>query len=62
MTAHTPLTGFEELQGLSAEDQVTLCIIERYMDFKQGEVWSEITEELTQEGVRPVTPDQVRRK
>ncbi|XP_071812719.1 cilia- and flagella-associated protein 69-like [Apostichopus japonicus] len=50
--------GFEELQGLSAEDQVTLCIIERYMDFKQGEVWSEITEELTQEGVRPVTPDQ----
>lgn len=50
--------GFEDLQGLSAEDQVTLCIIERYMDFKQGEVWNEITDELKQEGVRPVTPDE----
>ncbi|XP_072017652.1 cilia- and flagella-associated protein 69-like isoform X2 [Amphiura filiformis] len=50
--------GFEDLPGLSAEDHVSLCIIERYLDFKQGEVWKEIHTELEQESVRPVTPDQ----
>ncbi|XP_071803414.1 cilia- and flagella-associated protein 69-like [Asterias amurensis] len=50
--------GFEDHPTLSTPDQVTLCIIEKYLDFKQGEVWKEITSELEQEGVRPVTPDQ----
>ena len=54
------LVGFEDHPTLSTPDQVTLCIIEKYLDFKQGEVWKEITSELEQEGVRPVTPDQVR--
>ncbi|ELU15468.1 hypothetical protein CAPTEDRAFT_176397 [Capitella teleta] len=50
-------TGFIELPGLTTEDHVTLTIIEHYMDFKLGEVWSEIQQELVQEEVRPVTPD-----
>ena len=36
---------------------MTLTVIERYLDFKLGEVWSEVVEELDKEGVRPVTPD-----
>ncbi|XP_064647870.1 cilia- and flagella-associated protein 69-like isoform X2 [Lineus longissimus] len=50
--------GFVELPGLTTQDHVTLSIVERYLDFKLGEVWTEIFEELEQEGVRPVTPDQ----
>ncbi|XP_077978018.1 cilia- and flagella-associated protein 69-like [Glandiceps talaboti] len=50
--------GFNDLQGLTTEDQVTVTIIERYMDFKLGEVWKEVTSELEQEDVRPITPDQ----
>ncbi|XP_071416723.1 cilia- and flagella-associated protein 69 isoform X2 [Pithys albifrons albifrons] len=49
--------GFENLPGLSAEDFVTLAVIRRYMDFKVGEVWSEICAELEEE-FRPVTPDE----
>ncbi|NXG04835.1 CFA69 protein, partial [Sakesphorus luctuosus] len=49
--------GFEDLPGLSAEDFVTLAIIRRYIDFKVGEVWSEICAELEEE-FRPVTPDE----
>ncbi|XP_032807696.1 cilia- and flagella-associated protein 69 isoform X1 [Petromyzon marinus] len=49
--------GFQGLPGLSPEDQVTLAIVERYMDFKVGEVWQEMEAELREEGVRPTTPD-----
>ncbi|NWZ37907.1 CFA69 protein, partial [Brachypodius atriceps] len=49
--------GFENLPGLSAKDFVTLAIIQHYIDFKTGEVWSEICEELKEE-FRPVTPDE----
>uniref|UniRef100_A0A6Q2ZET9 Cilia- and flagella-associated protein 69 ARM repeats domain-containing protein n=1 Tax=Esox lucius TaxID=8010 RepID=A0A6Q2ZET9_ESOLU len=49
--------GFESLSGLSTEDYITLSIVTRYLDFKVGEVWDEITRELSQEEVRPVTPD-----
>ncbi|NXR53480.1 CFA69 protein, partial [Hippolais icterina] len=49
--------GFENLPGLSAKDFVTLAIIQRYIDFKVGEVWSEICAELKEE-FRPVTPDE----
>ncbi|NXB75547.1 CFA69 protein, partial [Donacobius atricapilla] len=49
--------GFEKLPGLSAKDFVTLAIIQRYIDFKIGEVWSEICAELKEE-FRPVTSDQ----
>ncbi|NWI40785.1 CFA69 protein, partial [Picathartes gymnocephalus] len=49
--------GFENLPGLSAKDLVTLAIIQRYIDFKIGEVWSEIRAELKEE-FRPVTSDE----
>nr|XP_031535543.1 cilia- and flagella-associated protein 69 isoform X2 [Vicugna pacos] len=48
---------FENLPGLSAEDFVTLCIIHRYLDFKTGEIWNEIYEEIKLEKLRPVTMD-----
>ncbi|XP_042331530.1 cilia- and flagella-associated protein 69 isoform X2 [Sceloporus undulatus] len=50
--------GFENLPGLSAKDFVTLAIIRRYLDFKVGEVWSEMCAELEKENFRLVTPDQ----
>ncbi|XP_062844662.1 cilia- and flagella-associated protein 69-like [Trichomycterus rosablanca] len=49
--------GFENLPGLTTEDQITLCVVNRYLDFKIGEVWNEITAELELEGVRPVSLD-----
>ncbi|NXC09871.1 CFA69 protein, partial [Orthonyx spaldingii] len=49
--------GFENLPGLSAKDYVTLAIIQRYIDFKVAEVWSEIRAELKEE-FRPITPDE----
>ncbi|NXW06706.1 CFA69 protein, partial [Fregetta grallaria] len=49
--------GFENLPGLSAKDLVTLAIIRRYIDFKVGEVWSELCAELKEE-FRPVASDE----
>ncbi|NWR48830.1 CFA69 protein, partial [Regulus satrapa] len=49
--------GFENLSGLSTKDLVTLAIIQHYIDFKIGEVWSEICAEVKEE-FRPVTPDE----
>ncbi|NXI28777.1 CFA69 protein, partial [Sterrhoptilus dennistouni] len=49
--------GFEKLPGLSAKDFVTLAIIQHYIDFKIGEVWSEICAELKEE-FRPLSSDE----
>ncbi|NXE62800.1 CFA69 protein, partial [Calcarius ornatus] len=49
--------GFENLPGLSAKDVATLAIIQHYIDFKVGEVWSEISAEIKEE-FRPVTSDE----
>ncbi|NXY15235.1 CFA69 protein, partial [Atrichornis clamosus] len=49
--------GFENLPGLSAKDLITLAIIQHYIDFKVGEIWSEICAELKEE-FRPVTSDE----
>ncbi|XP_021243381.1 cilia- and flagella-associated protein 69 isoform X2 [Numida meleagris] len=49
--------GFENLPGLSAKDFVTLAIIRRYIDFKVGEVWSELCAELKEE-FRPIASDE----
>ncbi|RVE66724.1 hypothetical protein OJAV_G00110450 [Oryzias javanicus] len=43
--------GFQELPGLSTEDYVTLSIVKRYLDFKVGEVWEEISREVRLENV-----------
>ncbi|NWV32650.1 CFA69 protein, partial [Grantiella picta] len=49
--------GFENLPGLPAKDFVTLAIIQRYLDFKIGEAWSEICAEIKQE-FRPIASDE----
>ncbi|NXE19562.1 CFA69 protein, partial [Ardeotis kori] len=49
--------GFENLPGLSAQDFVTLAIIQHYIDFKVGEVWSELCAEVKEE-FRPVASDE----
>uniref|UniRef100_A0A673B0X3 Cilia- and flagella-associated protein 69 ARM repeats domain-containing protein n=1 Tax=Sphaeramia orbicularis TaxID=375764 RepID=A0A673B0X3_9TELE len=50
--------GFQDLPGLSTQDYVTLSIVRRYLDFKVGEVWDEVSKELILDGVKPITPDQ----
>ncbi|KAM7373538.1 hypothetical protein PAMP_008381 [Pampus punctatissimus] len=50
--------GFQDLPGLKTKDYVTLSIVKRYLDFKVGEVWHELSRELSVDGVRPVTPDE----
>ncbi|KAF7702391.1 hypothetical protein HF521_001674 [Silurus meridionalis] len=49
--------GFENLQGLTAEDSITLCIVSSYLDLKAAETWDEVKAELELEGVRPLSPD-----
>ncbi|XP_068862875.1 cilia- and flagella-associated protein 69 isoform X2 [Aphelocoma coerulescens] len=49
--------GFENVPGLSTKDFVTLAIIQHYLDFKVGEVWSEICAEIKEE-FRPVSSDE----
>lgn len=49
--------GFEDLPGLSTLDQVTLAIVQHYLDLKVGGVWNEIENELKQEAIHPVIRD-----
>ena len=57
--------GFHQFDAtLNVEEKIKLSLvivvltqISKYLDFKIGEVWCEITEELRVEGVRPVSPD-----
>ncbi|XP_073339567.1 cilia- and flagella-associated protein 69-like [Pagrus major] len=49
--------GFHDLPGLSTKHYVTLSIVRRYLDFKVGEAWEEISRELSLDGVRPISPD-----
>ncbi|NXT17915.1 CFA69 protein, partial [Syrrhaptes paradoxus] len=48
--------GFENLPGLSTKDFVTLAIIQHYIDFKVGEVCSEMCAELKEE-FKPIASD-----
>ncbi|CAI9736367.1 ciliaflagella69-likeassociated and flagella-associated 69-like [Octopus vulgaris] len=50
--------GFSNLPGLTILDHVTLILIENYMDFKTGEVWVEVIEELEKENVAMIEHDQ----
>ncbi|ORY47739.1 ARM repeat-containing protein [Rhizoclosmatium globosum] len=47
--------GFEE--EITVEEQIKLALIAKYLDFKIGEVWEEISDELDYEGIRPISPD-----
>ena len=38
--------GFVDLPGIETEDHVTLSLIEKYLDWKRAEVWSEVIAEL----------------
>ncbi|KAJ3057523.1 hypothetical protein HK097_004045 [Rhizophlyctis rosea] len=50
--------GFEQYQDiLPLNYRIKLTLIAKYLDFKIGEVWDEISAELEYEGIRPVTPD-----
>ncbi|XP_033950602.1 cilia- and flagella-associated protein 69-like [Pseudochaenichthys georgianus] len=50
--------GFHDLPGLSRKHYVALSVVRRYLDFKVGEVWEEVSRELGLDGVRPTTPDE----
>lgn len=50
--------GFTDLSGITQEDQLTLCIIENYLDFKLGEVFKEINTELQIDNIQPIPADQ----
>jgi hypothetical protein len=43
---------------LSAKDKVQLDYVQRYLDFKIGEVWDEIDLNLQKSFIRPTSPDQ----
>uniref|UniRef100_A0A8C4Q6L4 Cilia and flagella associated protein 69 n=1 Tax=Eptatretus burgeri TaxID=7764 RepID=A0A8C4Q6L4_EPTBU len=48
--------GFD-LPNLTAENRVTMVLIKNYLDFKVGEVWCEIEQELALEGLQPLNTD-----
>ncbi|KAI3378186.1 hypothetical protein SNEBB_004655 [Seison nebaliae] len=50
--------GFIHLPGLENSDHITLCIIENYLDFKMGEIWMEILNELKRDDIEPTQLDQ----
>ncbi len=40
------LVGMANLTYLSLEDQAMLCLIEKYVKFRQGDLWKQIKEEF----------------
>jgi len=48
----------EDLEGMQPSDYVWLSLIDKYLDLKSAEVWTEITSELTNAAIRPTSPDQ----
>ena len=52
------LLGFDNLRAYcSPADALTLTIVERYVDFREGEMWEETEEMFREEGMRPVAAD-----
>merc|ERR1712123_488110 len=47
----------DQLPGVTTGDYVTLALIEKYYDFKVSEVWNEVIDELTQEGISLIDAD-----
>ena len=51
--------GFEKLKNLSsADEKIVFALIEKYQDFKIGEIWERIDKELLAESVIPTAADQ----
>jgi hypothetical protein len=50
--------GFENFnESLTTRENIKLQLISKYLDFKVGEVWNEIEQELELQSIRPVSPD-----
>ena len=54
------LLGFDRFPYLSPQDKAQLAVVEKYLKFRQGEVWQEIAAELEASGLRPTAPDRER--
>eukprot|EP00798_Chlamydomonas_sp_ICE-L_P020376 gene20376-27146_t len=54
------VVGLDTMSYLSTHDQCTLVMVEKYVKFRQGEMWRELDLEFEQEGMRPTSPDRVR--
>lgn len=52
------LLGFDNLRRCcTPADALTLCTVERYVDFKEGEVWEDTEAAFAAEGMVPTGPD-----
>jgi hypothetical protein len=54
------LLGFDKISGISPQDRATLTLVEKYVKFKQGEVWMDINNEFHVKGFRPTGADRAR--
>ncbi|KAJ9526659.1 hypothetical protein QJQ45_017570 [Haematococcus lacustris] len=54
------LLGFGSLSYLPATDAAALALVEKYVKFKQGEIWSAMAAEFEATGMRPTAPDRER--
>lgn len=54
------LIGFHEILTLDAMDQATLTLVEKYVKFKQGEIWMDIASKFHTSGFRPTAADRAR--
>eukprot|EP00976_Prorocentrum_cordatum_P027045 549119-Prorocentrum_minimum.AAC.2 len=52
--------GFENFPYLDHADHSTLCTIENFVKFRQGEVWQDISAEFAAEAVKPTAADRQR--
>jgi len=52
--------GFENFPYLDHTDHSTLCTIENFVKFRQGEVWQDISAEFAEEAVKPTAADRQR--
>ena len=54
------LLGFGKLMGLDVRDQATLTLVEKYVKFKQGEIWHGIAARFHLKGFEPTGSDRAR--
>lgn len=54
------LIGFNTIHSLDATDQATLTLVEKYVKFKQGEIWMDIASKFHTAGFRPTAADRSR--
>ncbi|GMH36299.1 hypothetical protein BSKO_04167 [Bryopsis sp. KO-2023] len=54
------LMGFETFHYLNARDKATMALIEKYLKFRQGEVWQDISGSFEEAGMKPTAPDRER--